>query len=117
MTQQITVYQTDADGLYLHAVTANELAMQPGTYNVPFGARLTAPPEAPAGQVALAVGESWTLVEDHRAATLYRTSDGSEYAIGSTVLDRDQAVRYPGWGPIPDWLTSTRPEMDAPTAD
>lgn len=117
MSQQITVYQTDADGLFLHAVTANELALQPGTYNVPYGARLTPPPEAPTGQAALAVGESWMLVEDHRDTKLYRI-DGSEYAAGSTVLEGGHAVRYPGWGPVPAWLTSNAPPVEAePTAD
>ncbi|VFR81319.1 hypothetical protein RAN3_2556 [plant metagenome] len=115
MTQQITVYQTDSDGLFLHPVVANELPLQPGTYNVPYGARLTAPPEAPAGQVALAVGESWTLVEDHRDATLYRISDGSEYATGSTVLDAGQVVRYPGWGQVPTWLTPLAPPAPGST--
>ncbi|VFR31899.1 hypothetical protein ANDO1_3045 [plant metagenome] len=109
MTQQITVYQTDVDGLYLHAVTANELAQQPGSFNIPYGARLSAPPVAASGQVAQAIGDSWTLVEDWRASQFYRIDDASEYALGTAILLGDQVVRFSGWGPVPAWLTRVAP--------
>ncbi|WZB70777.1 hypothetical protein WJ968_37155 [Achromobacter xylosoxidans] len=40
---QKKVYQTDSDGLYLYESIANELAMTPGRFNVPFGAYEDAP--------------------------------------------------------------------------
>jgi len=114
--QQITVYQTDADGAFLHPVTAHELAMSPGVYNVPFGAKLAAPPEAPAGQVAVAAGDLWFTVEDHRQDTLYVVASGQPYAINTTLLIDAAAVRYTGLGPIPDWLTPDAPVLEEPEA-
>jgi len=82
---QITVYQTDEDGAFLHPVIATELALAPGTYNVPFGAKLTAPPDAPEGHVAIATGDDWTTVEDHRKDTLYLVNSGEPYALKTTL--------------------------------
>jgi len=111
---QITVYQTDADGAFLHPVVATELALSPGTYNVPFGAKLTAPPDAPEGHVAIAVGENWTAVEDHRKNTLYLADSGEPYALKTTLALNGAAVRYTGLGPIPNWLTLQAPTPAEP---
>ncbi|VFR33724.1 hypothetical protein BRI6_3155 [plant metagenome] len=115
MTQQVTVYQTDADGLFQHPFTANELAQQPGSFNIPYGARLSLPPVAAAGQVAQATGDSWALVEDWRASQFYRIDDASEYSLGAAILLGDQVVRYPGWGPVPAWLTRVAPPAPGAT--
>jgi len=113
---QITVYQTDEDGAFLHPAIANELAQSPGFYNVPFGAKLTAPPDAPAGQVAVAVGDNWFIVEDHRQDTLYVVESGQPYALKTTIAVNAVAVRYTGLGPIPDWLTLDAPVLEEPEA-
>jgi len=111
---QITVYQTDEDGAFLHSVIANELAQSPGFYNVPFGAKLTAPPDPPTDQVAVAVGDSWFTVEDHRQDTLYVVESSQQYALKTTIMVGSGAVRYTGLGPIPDWLTLQAPVLEAP---
>ena len=48
----ITVYQTDDNNVLLFAVEAHALAMQPGSYNVPFRAVKKKPPSIPEGQRA-----------------------------------------------------------------
>jgi len=111
---QITVYQTDEDGAFLHPIIANELAQSPGVYNVPFGAKLTAPPDAPEGYVAVAVSEDWTTVEDHRQDTLYLVESGEPYALKTTIALNGSAVRYTGLGAIPDWLTLDAPASEEP---
>jgi len=109
--KSITVYQTDADGAFVHPVTAHELAQSPGIYNVPFGAKLVAPPEVPAGHAAVAVGDDWVALEDHRQDMLYVVASGQPYAFKTTIAVNQAAVRYTGLGPVPNWLT---PEAPAP---
>tara|TARA_A100000171_G_scaffold50555_1_gene62305 strand:- start:1006 stop:1317 length:312 start_codon:yes stop_codon:yes gene_type:complete len=94
----------------MHQAEANELAKAPGTYNIPFGAKLTPPPEAPEGMVALASGETWTLVEDHREEDFYRVDTDEKYELGVAVDVGGSVLRYFGFGEIPSWLTLTEPE-------
>jgi len=103
---QITVYQTDEDGAFLHTAVAHELALSPGTYNIPFGAKLNPPPDdVPEGKVAVAVLEGWSTLEDHRKDTLYLVDTGEPYPLKTTLAINGIAVRYNGLGTIPDWLT------------
>jgi len=107
---QITVYQTDPDGAFLHPVIATELALSPGTYNIPFGAKLTPPPDdVPEGKVVVAVLEGWGTLEDHRKDTLYLVDTGEPYTLKTTLAINGIAVRYTGLGTIPDWLTDQAP--------
>ena len=41
---QKTVYQANDDGLFLYETVANELALTPGSFNIPYGAFEDAPP-------------------------------------------------------------------------
>lgn len=111
MKKTKTVFQTDLDGLYLYEVVANELAMEPGSFNIPFGAQEVAPPAAPTGQVARWTGSAWALVEDHRATTFYYTESGQAYTFGSTFEFEGIAVSYKGWGAVPPWLTDIQPQQ------
>jgi len=107
---QITVYQTDADGAFLHTAVANELPLTPGLFNVPFGAKLNPPPDdVPEGKVAVAVLEGWGTLEDHRKDTLYLVETGEPYPLKTTIALNGIAVRYTGLGAIPDWLTLQAP--------
>ena len=106
---QIEVYQTDANGIYTHSDMANELPLSRGTYNVPYGAKLTRPPETPPDKAALAVGESWTILDDHRQDTFYRADTGEKYEFERTIALDGGAVRYIGVGEVPAWLTSNPP--------
>jgi len=115
MTNSITVYQTDADGIYTHPVQAYPFGNQPDTYNVPYGARLNAPPEVGEGQAALAVGDGWTVVADNRQTTLYRIDNAQQYAFGVVVQIDNNAVRYTGIGDVPDWLTEQVPPAPGAT--
>lgn len=109
-----TVYQTNQDGLFLHETVANELALSPGMYNVPYGAQEEAPPSIPAGKAARWDGKRWTLVEDRRHATLYVAETGELYTFGEQAEVAGEPVSYAGWGPLPGWLTADAPSPTAP---
>ncbi len=105
-----TVYQTDpANGIYLFPTHANELALELGVYNVPFGAYEDAPPEVGPDHVAQRdhTGLGWTVVEDHRGEVLYLVDSGTQYPLGSVVDIDGHSLSYPGWGQVPAWLTQT----------
>lgn len=107
---QKTVFQTDGDGLYAYPTVANELALAPGHFNIPYGAYEDPPPEAPAGMVQRRVGAlPWTLVEDFRTVPLWLVSTGEPYTLRQNVTVDDANVSYPGWGPLPTWLTQVEP--------
>lgn len=99
------VYQTAPNGLFLHEVEASELALSPGEFNIPFGAYVDAPPRAPAGTVARRDGSRWILVDDHRNTPLWITETGQPYSLGTSATVDGQDTAYPGYGPVPDWLT------------
>jgi len=111
-----TVYQTDLDRFYLWPVQANELPFAKGFFNIPNGAYEDAPPASPEGYGAQRdlAGTAWAVVEDHRAETLYLVGTNWPYAFGSELLINDVSQSYPGWGPLPAWLTvtATNPEQD-----
>lgn len=106
---QKAVFQTDNDGLYLYQSAANELALTPGAFNIPYGAYEDAPPAPPTGKWALRQGDAWTMVEDHRTTPLWVVETGSRYSIGTEVDGADGKVSYPGWGTLPAWLTVVEP--------
>lgn len=122
--KSIDVWQTDPVGFLLYATKAFELALQPGSYNVPYGALTVAPPEAQAGYVARAVSDTeWMLVEDHRFDALYYVKTPATeteravvepYQMREVVEADGESVSYDGGGPIPDWLTATAPEPTQP---
>ena len=55
------------------------------------------------------------MVEDHRATPLWVAETGESYAIGSKIKLRGGVddLRYPGWGPLPAWLSDTAPQRPA----
>ena len=74
-----TVYQSDPiSGIYLFTTQANELALAPGLFNIPFGAYEEAPPAVPEGEVAQwnPTSSAWMAVEDHRGETFYLVRTG-----------------------------------------
>ena len=103
-----TVYQSDPiSGIYLFTTQANELALAPGLFNIPFGAYEEAPPAVPEGEVAQwnPTSSAWMAVEDHRGETFYLVKDGTAYEMGSSVEVDGEPTSYPGWGKVPAWLT------------
>ncbi|WFC70742.1 phage tail protein [Achromobacter denitrificans] len=109
--KQKTVYQTDNEGLFAYETLANELALAPGVYNIPYGAYEDAPPPAPAGMVQRrADGQAWSLVEDHRDARLWLVATGAPYSQREEVEIEGVVSQYPGWGPVPAWLTLVEPQ-------
>lgn len=116
---QKAVYQTNHDGLFLYESVANELALTPGTFNIPFGACEDPPPQAPSGKCPRRVGNAWELVDDHRTTPLWVVETGAPYQVGAEHEGASGSVRYPGWGPLPNWLTRVAPppaENGAPGA-
>lgn len=106
---QKTVFQTDSDGLFLYESVANELPLTPDSFNVPFGAYEDAPPEAAAGKRQRRTDDAWLMVDDYRAMPLWVVDTGEPYSIGSEEQGAAGNVSYPGWGPLPAWLTSQQP--------
>ncbi|WP_088155721.1 phage tail protein [Achromobacter xylosoxidans] len=106
---QKTVYQTDANDIYIYPTPANELTLAPSHFNVPFGAYEEVPPEAPPGMLVIRVAGAWALAEDHRRASLWLVSTGAPYVIGSEVALEGETFSYAGAGSIPQWLTATAP--------
>ena len=115
MSNPITVYLINTNGVYLHEATANPL--QDGTYNVQWNGVLAAPPTAETGQVPVwnAAGQAWTLVSDNRSSTLYRTDTADQYALGSAVMINSAPEVYNGLGAIPGWLTTEVPPAPGST--
>lgn len=115
----ITVYQADALGFYNHEGRAYELFLQPGEYNIPFGAKRTAPPVTAAGFVARSSGpEEWTVVEDHRKDVLFYEKTPAagdapavfaQYQMNTMVEIGGVELSYDGGGEVPAWLTATPP--------
>ncbi|MNV13481.1 hypothetical protein D3C71_1041200 [compost metagenome] len=106
---KMTVFQTDVDGLYQYEAVAHELPLSPGKFNVPYGAETAAPPAAPPGMVARWGGKSWELVQDNRHADLWISTNNEPYTVGRDALLEGTVYSYPGWGPLPDWLTHIKP--------
>lgn len=106
MPKTKTVFQTDHDGVYLYPVQANELALVPDLFNIPFGAYEDEPPPAPAGMVARRAQGAWALAEDHRNVPLWLVHTGESYTPGASVELEGLPVHYRGIGPIPEWLTA-----------
>ncbi len=113
----IPTWQTDLSGFLLYTALANELAMQPDHYNIPFGAYDNEPPEAPDGHVVRRIDDDWVIVEDHRSDTLYLVDTGVQYQIGTEVQMGVDLLSYDGGGPIPDWLTVEPPAVPELEAD
>lgn len=118
------VYQTDALGFFMYQTIANELALAPGHFNIPFGAYEEKPLPAPAGMVSRRVAGQWAHVEDHRTDVLYyEQTPGAEdqsavvlqYQIGQVVEVGGVDVSYDGGGPLPEWLTDVAPVITPPS--
>lgn len=108
---QITVFQTDSDGLFLYETVANELPLSPGTFNVPYGAYEDAPPAHQDGLWPRREGDTWVLVPDFRRTPLWVLETGSPYLIGTHHVGASGKVSYPGWGVLPAWLTTVDPSL------
>ncbi|KRC86388.1 phage tail protein [Achromobacter sp. Root83] len=109
MTVQKIVYQADFNGLYLCPVTANELALAPGVFNIPYGAYEEAPPAPIAGKCPRRVGNAWVMVADFRTTPLWMVETGAQYTLGELAYGGDGEASYPGWGDLPPWLTDVPP--------
>ena len=106
---QKEVFQTDGHGLFLYASVANELALSPGAFNIPYGAYEDAPPAPPTGKWPRRVGDAWTMVDDYRTTPLWVVDTGTPYSIGAEHDGPVGKVVYPGWGTLPAWLTAEAP--------
>lgn len=110
--KQKTVYQTDSEGLYAYESFAHELPLAPGHYNVPYGAYEELPPDAPQGMVQRMTKAGWVLEEDYRDARVWIVTTGKPYTFRDAIEIEGQSASYPGWGPLPLWLTTDEPETE-----
>lgn len=115
--QHKTFYQTNPFGFFLYEDQAHELLLQPGEFNIPYGAVETPPPAVGEGFIQKLVEGEWTVVEDHRQAVLYLVEGGAQYQFGSHVDVDSASVTYDGGGPIPAWLTDVAPEIEEPVQE
>lgn len=94
----LIVYQTDpATGEYRGPLSLDDGDLSPrdpGTYLIPGGCVVAAPPEAPIGFAAIWRGAAWELAEDHRGATVYIG------AAETMIVDL---------GPLPEGATTAPP--------
>ncbi len=92
------VYQTDpATGEYRGPLSLDDgdiSPCDPGTYLIPGGCVIQAPPEVSTGHASVWRGEAWEVVEDHRGATVYL--DGAEIVVADL-------------GPLPEGAATERP--------
>ncbi|MFY3950728.1 hypothetical protein ACOTH2_29895, partial [Achromobacter xylosoxidans] len=116
-SMQKDVFQTDDDGLYLYKSVANELALTPGEFNIPYGAYVDAPPAPASGKWPRRVGDVWLMVDDYRTTPLWVVETGAPYSIGGEHDGVTGKVSYRGWGPLPAWLTTVEPPRDVGGAD
>lgn len=112
---QKDVFQTDDDGLYLYQSVANELALTPGEFNIPYGAYVDAPPAPSTGKWPRRVGDAWVMVADYRNTSLWVVETGEQYTIGNEHDGVAGKVSYPGWGPLPAWLATEEPAPSTST--
>lgn len=110
---QKEVFQTDGHGLFLYKTAAHELPLSPGNFNIPYGAYEDAPPKPVAGKWPRREGNSWVMVEDHRTTPLWVVDSGAAYSVGAEVESTAGKLCYPGWGPLPKWLTTVEPSPPA----
>ncbi|MBJ9752717.1 DUF4376 domain-containing protein [Burkholderia cepacia] len=78
-----------------------------GDIQVPAFSSTISPGNVPAGKVARAASiecAEWVLVDDNRATTVYRTSDGSTYHLGDPLAN---GLVWNGLGDIPATLTTS----------
>lgn len=107
---QKNVFQTDIDGLFLYQTVANELPLTPGTFNIPYGAYENEPAQPAAGKWLRRVGDGWLMVEDYRTTPLWVVETALAYSVATSHEGIDGEVSYPGWGPLPAWLTQDEPQ-------
>ncbi|MBB6158526.1 hypothetical protein HDC30_005784 [Pseudomonas sp. JAI115] len=95
-----TVYQTNAQGLYVGQVEAEESPLEPGVFLIPAGCVQTPPPaEIPPLKAACWNGKAWQLVDYFNGLVVYDTQTR-------------QPLTLTGIGPIPNGYTTQRPEPD-----
>ena len=106
----MNIYNYDPHtGVLLSSGIADANPMDPADPIVPGFATPSPPPAVPGGSVPVyraaddTVPQTWSLgawsiAEDFRAVPLYRTGDGSAYAL---------SAQYMGIGPVPTWLTTS----------
>ncbi|ECI0413572.1 tail fiber assembly protein [Salmonella enterica subsp. salamae] len=95
-TQTITIYNLRSDTNEF--IGAGDAYIPPHT-GLPAYSTDIEPPEIPSGQVAVFDSEktAWSLIEDHRGQTVYRTDTGEEFYIQEL-------------GPLPENVTSVSPD-------
>ncbi|CAB3636745.1 phage tail protein [Achromobacter marplatensis] len=111
---QKIVFQTDNEGLLLFRSVANELDLTPGAFNIPYGAYEDEPPKPSSGKWPRRVDDAWVMVEDFRTTPVWVVETGASYSIGAVLDGAGGNVSYPGWGPLPDWLTQVEPVPSIP---
>ncbi len=92
----LTVYQTDANGVFVGTTEADECPLEPGVWLIPGGCVEQAPPAPGPNQVAHWNGEQWRLTESFQGQTAY------DQVTGESLL-----IEQPG--PLPDGYTLQAP--------
>ena len=108
-----SVFQTDDDGLFLYETVANDLPvarrLQRALWRL---SRCAARRQRP-----LAALDGQWLADGRRPSrhAAMGGGNGESYAIGSKIKLRGGVddLRYPGWGPLPAWLSDTAPQRPA----
>ena len=107
-----SVFQTDDDGLFLYETVANDLPCRPAPTTCPLAPIPMRRPRQARGRAGRAMAGRWSKTIAPRR---YGWRKRGVYAIGSKIKLRGGVddLRYPGWGPLPAWLSDTAPQRPA----
>ena len=108
-----SVFQTDDDGLFLYETVANDLPVARRLQRALWRLSRCA---ARRRQRPLAALDGQWLADGRRPSRhAAMVAEGESYAIGSKIKLRGGVddLRYPGWGPLPAWLSDTAPQRPA----
>ena len=95
-----TVYQTDANGLYLGPTDAQQSPLEQGVFLIPRGCIEVEPPSAGPRQIARWTGESWQLVADYRGFE-YWTPERTRHVITEAEVEPPENHLTADPGPTP----------------
>lgn len=97
------------------ALDASDLSpREPGVFLIPGDCTENAPPDAPAGAIAIWSGDAWEVVEDHRGEVVYLDGAATRIAdLGPLPEGASPEASSPPEPTVADFWTAFRVERDA----
>ena len=112
------VYQTNNDGVYVEAITADPDPLTPNGWLIPGGCVETEPPELSKGQRAQWTGDEWAILQPPQEAAPEPEQEPTEDQVR---VERDQLLLVSDWTQVLDapvdqaaWATYRQALRDVP---